>query len=224
MAVKSMFAAVLVVVLAMVSPPQRAAAATHNVGDSLGWTIPPSPTTYSDWASTKTFLVGDTLFFNFTTGQHDVTEVTKAGLDSCSGTNPISAMRTGPASIKLSAAGTRHFICSIPTHCSFGQQLTVTVRSQSSSPPTTAPSPSPKSSAPVSPTPSPRTARPPKASPPTTTPPPETAETPTPTSNNIAPSTPTPTAAPPPPNSGNSVGGFGLFFTAGLAIVVGLIY
>ncbi|KGN60692.1 cucumber peeling cupredoxin-like [Cucumis sativus] len=221
MAVNSMFAALLLL-LVVLPPPQRAAAATHNVGDSLGWTIPPTSTTYSDWASTKTFLVGDNLFFNFTTGQHDVTEVTKAELDSCSGTNPISVMRNGPASIPLSTAGTRHFICSIPTHCSFGQKLTVTVRSQSSSPPTTAPSPSPKSSTPVSPTPSPHTARPPKTSPPTTTPPPETA--PTPTSSNIAPSTPTPTAAPPPPNSANSVGGFGLFFSAGLAIVVGLIY
>ncbi|XP_038890974.1 cucumber peeling cupredoxin-like [Benincasa hispida] len=213
MAAKSMFAAVFLL-LVVVAPLRRTAAATHNVGDSLGWTIPSSPSTYSDWASTKTFLVGDILFFNFTTGQHDVTEVTKAALDSCSSTNPISAVRSGPANITLSAAGTRHFICSFPTHCSLGQKLTVTVRSQSSSPPTTAPSPSPKSSSPVSPTPSPHSSRPPKASPPTATSPPETAPTPP---SNIAPT-------PPPPNSANSFAGFGLSLSAGLAIVVALIY
>lgn len=209
-----MFAAVFLL-LAVVAPPRRAAAATHKVGDSLGWTIPSSPSTYSDWASTQTFLVGDILLFNFTTGQHDVTEVTKAALDSCSSSNPVSAVRSGPASITLSAPGTRHFICSFSGHCSFGQKLTVTVRSQSSSPPTAAPSPSPKSSTPVSPTPSPHTGRPPKASPP-----PETASPPP---SNIAPSTPSPTTAPPPPNSANSLGGFGLFFSAGLATIVALI-
>lgn len=36
-------------------------AATYTVGDSLGWTVPPNANTYSDWASDKTFVVGDIL-------------------------------------------------------------------------------------------------------------------------------------------------------------------
>ena len=33
----------------------------YVVGDSLGWRLPPYECYYSDWASTKTFIVGDTL-------------------------------------------------------------------------------------------------------------------------------------------------------------------
>lgn len=36
-------------------------AATHTVGESLGWTVPPNPTAYDDWASTQTFVLGDVL-------------------------------------------------------------------------------------------------------------------------------------------------------------------
>ncbi|KAI7724874.1 hypothetical protein M8C21_011017 [Ambrosia artemisiifolia] len=44
----------------------------HVVGDTLGWTIPPNgAATYTTWASQQTFNVGDSLFFNFTTGFHD---------------------------------------------------------------------------------------------------------------------------------------------------------
>ncbi|KAJ6331856.1 hypothetical protein OIU76_010276 [Salix suchowensis] len=33
-----------------------------------GWTRPSSSSVYSDWASDKTFAIGDTLTFTFTTG------------------------------------------------------------------------------------------------------------------------------------------------------------
>ena len=33
----------------------------HVVGDTMGWTIPQSPSAYSTWASTKKFVVGDVL-------------------------------------------------------------------------------------------------------------------------------------------------------------------
>ena len=33
----------------------------YTVGDSLGWRVPPNESYYSDWASTKTFFVGDKL-------------------------------------------------------------------------------------------------------------------------------------------------------------------
>ncbi|CAK9326566.1 unnamed protein product [Citrullus colocynthis] len=118
-------------------------AATYTVGDSLGWTVPPNPTTYSDWASTKTFVVGDILVFNFASGRHDVTEVTKSASDSCNGSNPISVENNSPARITLTSAGDHHFICTFPGHCSNGQKLSVTVRSTRSSPAPQPSSPSP---------------------------------------------------------------------------------
>lgn len=39
-----------------------AAQNVHVVGDSMGWTIPPNTSvSYSNWASAKTFIVGDIL-------------------------------------------------------------------------------------------------------------------------------------------------------------------
>ncbi|XP_038889652.1 blue copper protein-like [Benincasa hispida] len=118
-------------------------AATYTVGDSLGWTVPPNPTIYSDWASTKTFVVGDILVFNFASGRHDVTEVTKSASDSCNGSNPISVENNSPARITLTSAGDHHFICSFPGHCSNGQKLSITVRPATSSPAPQPSSPSP---------------------------------------------------------------------------------
>lgn len=60
MAAKSILAAVFLL-LAVVAPPRSASAATYTVGDSIGWNIPSEPTSYSDWAATKTFLAGDIL-------------------------------------------------------------------------------------------------------------------------------------------------------------------
>lgn len=40
---------------------QAAEAATHEVGDELGWTIPSDESFYSSWASKLKFHVGDEL-------------------------------------------------------------------------------------------------------------------------------------------------------------------
>lgn len=55
----------LIVVVAALVMLNGASAATvtsagdYLVGDSLGWDVPPNTTYYSDWASTKTFFLGD---------------------------------------------------------------------------------------------------------------------------------------------------------------------
>ncbi|MFQ6651051.1 hypothetical protein Gotur_022689, partial [Gossypium turneri] len=66
--------------------------------------------------------------FNFTTGQHNVAEVTEDGYDDCNAANAISTLTTGPARITLNRTGDHYFICSIPGHCSAGQKLKVEVR------------------------------------------------------------------------------------------------
>jgi hypothetical protein len=48
----------LIVVVALLN---GATAREYQVGDSLGWTVPPNTSYYTNWASTKTFLLGDEL-------------------------------------------------------------------------------------------------------------------------------------------------------------------
>lgn len=124
------------------------------------------------------------LVFNFTSGSHDVAEVTRTNFDGCNIRNPIRAVTNGPASITLSTPGMHYFICRFFNHCNSGQKLAVNIRNAASSP---SPSPSPQPSAPT-----PRSAAPTPSAVPAGAPTP----TPTPTSNPTSAPTPTPTRSP----------------------------
>ncbi|KAI3495956.1 hypothetical protein L1887_38304 [Cichorium endivia] len=116
----------------------------HVVGDALGWTIPPGgAATYTTWASQRTFAVGDTLFFNFTTGLHNVAEVPSAAYGPCASTNTLSLNPTGPATVTLTRPGNHYYICTVVSHCQIGQKLTINV-----SPATTTPQITPSVSPP----------------------------------------------------------------------------
>ena len=52
---------VILAIVAVVVVQCAVAQTEHVVGDSLGWNIPPNAQTYTTWASTKTFVVGDNL-------------------------------------------------------------------------------------------------------------------------------------------------------------------
>ncbi|KAI7724419.1 hypothetical protein M8C21_008486 [Ambrosia artemisiifolia] len=98
----------------------------------MGWTIPllngASTSTYATWASKRTFAVGDTLLFNFTTGFHTVAEVSQsANPDPCSSNDTLSLYSTSPATITLTRPGTHYYICTIIGHCQLGQKLTINV-------------------------------------------------------------------------------------------------
>ncbi|XP_022946866.1 stellacyanin-like [Cucurbita moschata] len=189
--------AVLLLLLMAAASWQCSSAATYTVGNALGWTVPPISTVYSEWASDKTFVVGDILVFNFVNERHDVTEVTKGSYNSCNGSNPISVETKSPARITLASTGDHHFMCSFLSHCNDGQKLSITVRATSSS----APSPSPSLTAGL------------------TAPPPSIA---TPPSDNV-PSTLSPTTAPSPPSTATSLRA-STFSTSILAVVVALVY
>ncbi|KAF6152031.1 hypothetical protein GIB67_010605 [Kingdonia uniflora] len=104
---------------------------THVVLDNLGWIVSPSgAAAYRTWAASNEFDVGDILYFNFTTGRHDVAEVTKEAYDKCNTTNPISIKSTGPVNITIDSAGEHYFICTFTQHCSLGQKLAITARSE----------------------------------------------------------------------------------------------
>nr|XP_016442869.1 PREDICTED: blue copper protein-like [Nicotiana tabacum] len=179
-------ALVLVVVLA--SLPGKITAVDHVVGDSSGWGIPSGgPSTYANWASQRTFGVGDTLVFNFATGAHDVAKVTKSAYDSCSSTGPVTLITVGPANITLNSTGTEYFICTFGQHCSAGQKLAINVTASST--PTPSPAPSPTTTPVPSPVPTPT---------PTTAPTPSSTPTPTPTPSPTPMPMPTPTPSPSP--------------------------
>ncbi|KAL4564017.1 hypothetical protein LXL04_028067 [Taraxacum kok-saghyz] len=139
----SKFMVVLVVMVVASFQLQATVAQTrHVVGDAFGWTIPTTNGVYTTWASRQTFNVGDTLFFNFTTGFHDVTEVSQAAYGPCTIGNPITTTAAGPATITLSTPGNHYYICTVGRHCQAGQKLTINVGGATSTPPSTS-SPAP---------------------------------------------------------------------------------
>ncbi|KAL6655405.1 hypothetical protein ACP70R_006231 [Stipagrostis hirtigluma subsp. patula] len=102
-----------------------ASATTYTVGDASGWTVGPD---YDSWASGKGFAVGDTLVFTYTSKAHTVTEVSKSGYETCSGSSPaLSDDDSGSTTITLTTPGTHYFICKVPGHCAQGMKLAVTV-------------------------------------------------------------------------------------------------
>jgi plastocyanin len=80
--------------------------------------------------------------FNFATGAHDVSKVTKTAYDGCNGATTLLKITTSPASVTLNETGQQYFICSFPGHCSAGQKLSINVVKASA-----APVPAPKPSA-----------------------------------------------------------------------------
>ncbi|RLN34296.1 umecyanin-like [Panicum miliaceum] len=187
-------------VAAVLAVPQLAAAADHPVGGSGSWDA--SGTSYNAWSAKQTFKQGDTVSFKFAPS-HDVTEVTKAGYDACSGANPVKSYTGGSASIKLTAPGRRYFICSVPGHCAAGMKLEVTVAAAA----VTAPAPGkPHHKRSVAPTPAPAMAAP------------------EPSSTDEMPNVSTPTVAPAPRSSdaASIAGMLGGKAVAGLAVGVAM--
>ncbi|VFQ61188.1 unnamed protein product [Cuscuta campestris] len=123
---------------------------TYTVGDGSGWIIPPpgGNSLYQTWAANKTFKVGDSLVFNFTTGRHNVAEVTKASFNSCSTTAAANA--TGPVTIRIGDPGEHYYICTVGTHCSLGQKLAIVNVSGEAAGPAATPPPAASSPPPPS--------------------------------------------------------------------------
>ncbi|CDP10430.1 unnamed protein product [Coffea canephora] len=126
------------------------AATTYHVGDTFGWQVPSGGYNYSNWATQHTFVAGDSLVFDFTTGAHTAAQVVQNAYDNCNTANPISNQVNGPATFTL-AAGTSYYVCTI--HCSQGQKLAVSVASSAGSPFGSPPPPSPPGSGTFSPPP-----------------------------------------------------------------------
>ncbi|CAL9235057.1 unnamed protein product, partial [Arabidopsis halleri] len=97
----------------------------HQVGDSNGWTI--MSVNYERWASSRTFHVGDSLFFKYNKDFHDVTEVSHNDFKLCEPSKPLTRYETGSDTVILTKPGLQHFICGFPSHCDMGQKLQIHV-------------------------------------------------------------------------------------------------
>ncbi|KAI3701504.1 hypothetical protein L6452_26634 [Arctium lappa] len=197
--------------------PGTAAQTTHVVGDALGWTIPSGDlAAYTTWASRQTFTVGDILVFNFNNGEHDVAEVSAAAYGPCNATSPITLTTTGPATITLTTAGSRYYICTFTSHCQIGQKLSINVSTAGNptTPPSTTPAPPPAATAvPPMTRPTPP-ATPDVPCPPTSSPDSSPLSPPTINSGNTA---------PPPPSSGAPISGVVGPISTFLAVVIVLL-
>ncbi|KAK9757646.1 hypothetical protein RND81_01G176400 [Saponaria officinalis] len=139
----------LMVVLYIAMPSM---ATVYTVGDSSGWTL---GVDYASWSSSKSFILGDSLVFNYGSG-HTVDEVSQKDYTACTIGNPINTDNKGSTTILLQTPGTHFFICGVIGHCATGMKLSVnvlpsagstssTTNSTSSTtgcPPTTFPTPS----------------------------------------------------------------------------------
>ncbi|OIV98256.1 hypothetical protein TanjilG_14845 [Lupinus angustifolius] len=111
-------------------------ATEYTVGDGFGWNTPTNVTFYQDWATNKTFLVGDTLIFNMT-GNQMVSDVSKADYDNCTKVVSGFAGTEGVTVFKLTlvTSGPRYFICPIDDDCVRGQKFSINVESTNSAAP-----------------------------------------------------------------------------------------
>uniref|UniRef100_A0A803NMF9 Phytocyanin domain-containing protein n=1 Tax=Cannabis sativa TaxID=3483 RepID=A0A803NMF9_CANSA len=72
-------------------------ATVYTVGDTSGWAM---GVDYTTWTSDKTFLVGDSLVFNYGSS-HTVDEVSSSDYSSCTVGNAITSDNTGTTTISL---------------------------------------------------------------------------------------------------------------------------
>nr|CAB3457319.1 unnamed protein product [Digitaria exilis] len=124
MAAKSL---VLVAVLLVAGYTEPASSATtYTVGGVNSWM---TGVDYADWASDKTFVVGDKLLFSYVRMDHTVTEVmSKSEYDDCSGIDGMTEDNSsGLTTVTLATPGMHYFICIAPEHCDSGMKLAVNV-------------------------------------------------------------------------------------------------
>ncbi|KAL6226315.1 hypothetical protein ACLB2K_000278 [Fragaria x ananassa] len=122
-------------------PATRKGPVTYIVGEQLGWFVP-GEISYSAWAYGKTFMVGDTLVFNFLNETQDVAIVTKAVFDNCTTNSTLAVYKYSPVHIILNTTGEHYFTSTYDRHCANGQKLAINVTGKSTGTPSPCPSPS----------------------------------------------------------------------------------
>lgn len=130
-----------IAMIALVIMVMPCGATQYNVGDSTGWD---TATDFNSWVQGKSFAVGDTLNFHYSS-LHSVLEVSKSDYDSCQTGNALQSFSDGSTQIPLSNPGNRYFTCGTPGHCAGGMKMAIDVQAAAAnggSPGTSSASPS----------------------------------------------------------------------------------
>uniref|UniRef100_A0A0D9W9W9 Phytocyanin domain-containing protein n=1 Tax=Leersia perrieri TaxID=77586 RepID=A0A0D9W9W9_9ORYZ len=125
----------LVAFMSIAVAAELAAGETYTIKWALG-------VNYSDWSSTNTVLVGDSIVFAYG-WPHTVDELPSAAeYEACSfAGGVVSSDRSGNTTVTFDAAGTRYFACAAGAHCRLGQKVAITAFAAAADS-TAAPSPS----------------------------------------------------------------------------------
>ncbi|KAL2327987.1 hypothetical protein Fmac_021414 [Flemingia macrophylla] len=127
------------------------------VGGQKGWSVPNDPNyNFNQWAEKSRFQIGDSLVFNYQSGQDSVLYVKSEDYASCNTDSPYAKYSDGHTIIKLNKSGHHFFISGNKDNCLKNEKLTVIVlaeRTKNTNQTTTASPPSPQS--PSSPSPAP---------------------------------------------------------------------
>ncbi|KAI8545496.1 hypothetical protein RHMOL_Rhmol07G0044200 [Rhododendron molle] len=103
--------------------------AVHSVQTNIPWN---EGINYQNWAAGKTFTVGDTLVFVYTTN-HEVDIVDESDYTSCNSGNALYSYSGGQTTITLATPGPMYFLCPTIGHCQAGMKLSITVVAAASS-------------------------------------------------------------------------------------------
>ncbi|XP_022941574.1 early nodulin-like protein 3 [Cucurbita moschata] len=170
MAKKSSFAVTIFGVMLLLV--QNVCGVEYQVGGSKGiWGVPSDPNAQSlnQWAESRRFQIGDSIVFNYQSGQDSVLLVNQDDYNNCHTESPIKHFSDGHTIIKFEKSGPHYFISGIKDNCLKNEKLVVVVladRTKQYSSPPPAPveepqSPPPEAPAQMNPTPSPTAEGPP---------------------------------------------------------------
>ncbi|KAI9079171.1 hypothetical protein K1719_034953 [Acacia pycnantha] len=178
------------------------------VGGQKGWTVPSDPNfnPYNTWAEKSRFQIGDSLVFNYNSGQDSVLEVKSEDYANCNTNAPIAKYTDGHTVYKFDHSGHHFFISGNRDNCLKNEKLVVVVLADRTKASNNAPAPSPlASSSTLAPSPLTSDASPPSPPPsaasPPTPPPSATSSPPAPSPTNSTGTTPSPAPASGPPSS-----------------------
>ncbi|XP_061364966.1 early nodulin-like protein 9 [Gastrolobium bilobum] len=107
----------------------KGAAYEFIVGGQKGWSVPSDPNfnPFNQWAEKGRFQMGDSLVFNYQSGQDSVLSVKSEDYASCNTGSPYAKFSDGHTVFKLNQSGPHFFISGNKDNCLKNEKLTVIV-------------------------------------------------------------------------------------------------
>ncbi|XP_062077783.1 early nodulin-like protein 9 [Humulus lupulus] len=142
-------------------------ATDFTIGNSAGWSVS-NAQSYNQWAEKNRFQIGDSIVFNYPSGQDSVLLVSQDDYNNCNTYHPIQKFDDGHTVFKFNQSGSHYFISGNKDNCLKNEKVVVIVladrnnrssNTNPSPPPSPAPeaqqSPSPPTPSEINPTPAP---------------------------------------------------------------------